>query len=70
MLCLARNGSAVLIGGTMLAVVGFVLAVIGIILNLVGKHTDWITWLLLIGLALVCAEVAWGWRRSGYYRRA
>jgi len=30
---------------------------------------DWIIWLLLIGLALVCAEVAWGWNRSGRYGR-
>ena len=53
----------------MLAVLGFILAVIGIILKLVDKHPDWIVWLLLIGLALVCAEVAWGWHRSGYYGR-
>jgi cyanate permease len=53
----------------MLAVLGFILAAIGIILKLVDKHGDWITWLLLIGLALVCAEVAWGWHRSGYYGR-
>jgi hypothetical protein len=53
----------------MLAVLGFILAVIGIILKLVDKHGDWIIWLLLIGLALVCAEVAWGWKRSGYYGR-
>jgi hypothetical protein len=52
-----------------LAVLGFILFAIGIILNLVGKHTDWIIWLVLVGGALVCAEVAWGWRRSGYYRR-
>jgi len=52
----------------MLAVLGFILAAVGIILKLVDKHPDWITWLLLIGLALVCAEVAWGWHRSGYYR--
>ena len=52
-----------------LAVLGFVLAVVGMILKLVDKHGNWIIWLLLIGLALVCAEVAWGWHRSGMYRR-
>ena len=39
------------------------------ILKLVDKHGNWIIWLLLTGLALVAAEVAWGWHRSGYYRR-
>ena len=53
----------------MLAVLGFFLAVAGMILKLVDKHGNWIIWLLLIGLALVCAEVAWGWHRSGMYRR-
>ena len=53
----------------MLAVLGFVLAVVGMILKLVDKHGNWIIWLLLVGLALVCAEVAWGWHRGGYYRR-
>ena len=24
--------------------------------------------LVIVGLALVCAEVAWGWNRSGRYR--
>jgi len=54
---------------TVLAVLGFVLAVVGMILKLVDKHGNWIIWLLLVGLALVCAEVAWGWHRSGMYRR-
>jgi hypothetical protein len=53
----------------MLAVIGFILAIIGIILKLVDKHGDWIIWLLLIGLALACAELVWGWHRGGYYRR-
>jgi hypothetical protein len=53
-----------------LAVLGFVLAVVGIILKLVGKHGNWIDWLLLISVALVAAEVAWGWHRGGYYRRS
>ena len=55
----------------MLAVLGFVLAVVvGMILKLVDKHGNWVTWLLLVGLALVCAEVAWGWHRTGMYRRS
>lgn len=54
----------------MLAILGFVLYVIAIILKLVDKHPDWILWLLLVGGALVAAEVAWGWGRAGHsYRR-
>lgn len=54
----------------MFAVIGFILFVTGIILNLVGKHTDWIIWLVLFGGALACAELIWSWHRGGYYRRA
>lgn len=55
----------------MLAVLGFVLAVIAAILKLTNQHADAIIWLLIVGLALVCAEVAWGWNRGGRtYRRA
>ena len=52
------------------AVLAVVLAVIAAILNLVGKHQDWIIWLLIAAVILVGAEVAWGWHRAGYYRRA
>jgi hypothetical protein len=54
----------------MLAALGAVLGVIAAILKLTGKYPNAITWLLIIGLILVCVDVAWGWRgRSGYYRR-
>jgi hypothetical protein len=52
----------------MLAVLGFVLFVIAAILKLVDKYPNSILWLVIVGGALVCAEVAWGWHRSGYYR--
>jgi hypothetical protein len=52
----------------MLAVIGFILFAVGIILKLVDKHLDWIIWLVLIGGALACAEMVWGWHRGGYYR--
>jgi hypothetical protein len=54
----------------MLAVIGFILYVIGIILKLVDKHPDWIIWLILVGGALVAADVIWGWHRGGYYHRS
>ena len=53
----------------MLAIIGVVLAAIAAILKLVGKHPDWILWLIIIAVILIGAEVAWGWRRSGMYSR-
>ena len=55
----------------MIAVVGLVLYVIAAILELIGKHLDWVIWLVIIGGALVAIDVIWGWRRAGagYYRR-
>lgn len=54
-------------GGTVLAVVAFVLFVIAGILKLVGKHSDWIQWLLIIGGMLVSANCAW-WGNHGDWR--
>ena len=55
----------------MLAAIGLVLYVIAAILELVNKHLNWVIWLVIIGGALVAADVIWGWRRAGagYYRR-
>lgn len=53
----------------MLAVLGVVLAAIAGLLKLIGSHTAWIIPLLIVAVILIGAEVAWGWRRSGYYRR-
>ena len=53
----------------MLAIIAFVLAVIAAILDLANKHTNDITWLLIAGVGLVAAEVAWGWNRGGRYSR-
>jgi hypothetical protein len=52
----------------MLAIVGVILEVIAAVLKLVGKHGDWVIWLIILGAILIGCEVAWGWRRSGYYR--
>jgi len=49
----------------MLAILGFVLYVIAAILQLTGKYPAAIIWLIIIGGALVAAEVAWGWNRGG-----
>jgi hypothetical protein len=53
----------------MLAVAGFVLAVIAAALELTKQHLGAVTWLLIIAVALACAESAWGWNRGGRYGR-
>jgi len=53
----------------MLAILDFIAAIIGGLLLFLGGHTHDVLWLLVIGLALVAAEVAWGVHRSGWYRR-
>jgi|HubBroStandDraft_3_1064219.scaffolds.fasta_scaffold330202_2 hypothetical protein len=53
----------------MLAVAGAVLGIIAAILKLVNQHENWIIWLLIVAVILVCVDVAWGWRRGGYYHR-
>lgn len=45
----------------MLAILAFIVFVIAAILKLVGKDTNALQWLLIIGGALVSAAVAWGW---------
>jgi hypothetical protein len=54
----------------MLAIIGVVLGAIALILKLVGTHLNWIIWLLIIAVILIGVDVAWGWRRGGYYRPA
>lgn len=44
-----------------MAIAGFIAFVIAGILNLIKSHPDLALWLIIIGGALVCAEVAWGW---------
>jgi len=44
-----------------LAVLAFVAFVIAGILELVKAHLDLVIWLVVIGGALVSADVAWGW---------
>lgn len=53
----------------MLAILGFVAFVIAAVLHLVKHDPGAVTWLIIIGGALVCAEVAWGWNRAGRYTR-
>lgn len=45
----------------MLAILAFIVFVIAAILKLVGKDTNALQWLLIIGGLLVSAAVAWGW---------
>jgi uncharacterized membrane protein len=53
-----------------LALLGFIAAIFAGLLELLGGHGKAVTILLIIGLALVCAEVAFGWHRAGHtYRR-
>jgi hypothetical protein len=55
----------------MLAAIGLVLYIIAAILELTQKHLNYVIWLIIIGGALVAADVIWGWRRAGagYYHR-
>jgi hypothetical protein len=45
----------------MMAIAGFVAFVVAAVLELVKAHVNAVIWLVIIGGALVCAEVAWGW---------
>ena len=53
----------------MLAVLAFIVFVIAAILKLVGKHADWLIWLLIVGGALISAHGIWGWAGPRYYNR-
>jgi hypothetical protein len=52
----------------MLAILGFFAAIFAAFLEFLGGHNKVVIILVIVGLALVCAEVAWGWNRSGRYR--
>jgi hypothetical protein len=45
----------------MMAILGFIAFTVAAILELVKTHLDAVIWLIIIGGALVCADVAWGW---------
>jgi hypothetical protein len=53
----------------MFAVIAFICAFVAAILKLTDKHTDALTWLLIIGLLAASVELLIGWHRSGYYGR-
>ena len=53
----------------MFAVVAFICGIVAAILKLTDKHTDTITWLLIVGLLAASIELLVGWHRSGYYGR-
>jgi len=53
----------------MLAAIAVVLFIVAAILKLVGKHADWLLWLVIIGGALVSVEVGLFMHRHGWYRR-
>jgi hypothetical protein len=53
----------------MLAVLAFVAFVVAGILELTKTHLNVVIWLVIIGGALVAAEVIWGWNRTGRYSR-
>jgi hypothetical protein len=50
------------------ALIAFICGVVAAILKLTNQHLNAITWLLIIGLIAVSAEVLWSWHRGGYYR--
>jgi len=51
----------------MLSILGFVAGLIAGILKLTGKHENFVIWLIILAVLLVCADVAWGFygRRWG-----
>jgi hypothetical protein len=53
----------------MLAVIGTILAALAGLLKLLHNHGSWVLPLLIIGVILIGAEVAWGWNRGGRYGR-
>lgn len=53
----------------MLAAIAFLLGLIALILKVVGTHGSWIQWMLIIGLMLVSAAVAWDWGRPWWTGR-
>jgi hypothetical protein len=52
----------------MLAIAAFVAFVIAAFKAATG-HASPLIWFVIIGGLLVSAEVAWGWNRTGRYRR-
>jgi O-antigen/teichoic acid export membrane protein len=52
----------------MLSAIGFVLFIVAGICELVKSHLDLVIWLVIIGGALVAADVAWGWRNRRWPR--
>ena len=49
-----------------LAAIAFIIAAF---LNFGGGHGKDVDWLVIVGGLFLCAEVAWGWNRTGRYRR-
>ena len=47
-----------------LAAIAFIIAAF---LKFDGHHNSQMQWAIIIGGLLLCAEVAWGWNRSGRY---
>jgi len=53
----------------MLAIIGFVLGVIAAFLKATHGNASVMTWLIILAVLLVCADVAWGVHRGGWYGR-
>jgi hypothetical protein len=53
----------------MFALIAFICGFVAAILKLTDKHTDAITWLLIIGLIAVSVEAGLFVHRSGWYGR-
>jgi mannose/fructose/N-acetylgalactosamine-specific phosphotransferase system component IID len=52
------------------AILGLVAIAIAAILKLTGHSNSVVLWVIIVAVALIGAEVAWGWHRGGYYRRS
>ena len=53
----------------MLAIIGAILGVIAAFIKATHGNASIMIWLIILGLILVCVDVAWGVHRSGWYGR-
>lgn len=52
----------------MLALIAFFIFAVAGILKLVGKHSELVIWLIILGGLLVCLSGGWGWDRAPWNR--
>ena len=53
----------------MLAILALIVFIVAGILKLVGKHGDWLLWMVILGGILISAHGIWGWAGPRYWNR-